>query len=83
MERTALLAPLVFALASLSACTPASHDAAYRSPTGSLSGTPQSPNSLPEGASVNSPLTSRTGAVETTPVVPSTTPAGRRGNSYY
>ena len=82
MKRITLLASLVFALASLSACTPIDRDAAYRSPTGSVSGMPQPANSLPEGASVNSPLTSRTGAIETTPIAPSRTPAGQRGNSY-
>ena len=81
MQRTALLASLVFALASLGACTPINRDNAYRAPTGSLSGTPQSPNSLPEGASVNSPLTSRTGNVATTVTSPPV-PAERRVTPY-
>lgn len=86
MKRVVSLALSLFALAALGACASdnrASADAPpYRSPTGSLSGTPQSPNSLPEGASVNSPITSRAGNVQTTPVAPSGAPAGQRSNPY-
>lgn len=86
MKRIVPLALSLFALAALGACAPddraSAHAPPYRAPTGSLSGTPQSPNSLPEGASVNSPITSRAGNVQTTPVMPSGTPAGQRSNPY-
>lgn len=83
MKRLVLLAPSILALSWLSACTPeartAADEAPYRSPTGSRTGSPQPPNSLPEGAAVNSPLTSPTGAVATTPVGPA---AGSRATPY-
>lgn len=86
MKRIVPLALSLFALAALGACardTQTSADAPpYRAPTGSLSGTPQSPNSLPDGAAVNSPITSRTGNVQTTPTPPSGSPAGQRSNAY-
>lgn len=86
MKQIVPLALTVLAFASLSACGPnrmhqASDPPPYRSSTGSLSGTPQSPNSLPDGAAVNAPLTAPTGGVTTT-VPPSTAPVGRRSSSY-
>ena len=91
MKQAALLASAVFALASLGACAgPTDHS--MHSPTdhsmhpqpvssigsASSSAQPQPPNSLPEGAAVNAPLTSATGAVSTTTVAPTSGTAARR-----
>ena len=96
MKQAALLASSVFALASLGACArPTDHSHSMHSPTdhsmhpqpvssiggASSSAQPRPPNSLPEGAAVNAPLTSATGAVSTTTVAPTAgtaAPARRR-----
>lgn len=78
MKRIALFALPASALASLGACAgPAGtadhsmHARPVSSPTASAgSAQPQPPNSLPEGAAVNAPLTGGTGAIATTPVSP-------------
>lgn len=61
------------ALAALGACAYESTDPPVSSPTASRTAEPQPPNSLPEGAAVNAPLTPAAGNVATTRVGPSTT----------
>lgn len=72
MKRTALFVLPVLALAPLGACAPDGRSStdAYRASSAPASGTPQSPNSLPAGATVNAPLTRPTGEVSTVTTIP-------------
>ena len=86
MKQAALLASAVVALASLGAYARPTDHSMHPQPVSSIgsassSAQPQPPNSLPEGAAVNAPLTSATGAVSTTTVAPAAgtaAPARRR-----
>lgn len=74
MKSAVLLALPVLALGSLGACAP-SNPSTGQPPvstnvTGSSGTMPQPPNSLPDGAAVNAPLTRPTGVVGTTRVTP-------------
>lgn len=83
MEQAARLALPLFALASLSACAESADHSMHQRPVPTVgrssTAQPQPPNSLPEGAAVNAPLTSPTGVVATTPVSPAAGTAARRG----
>ena len=86
MKQAAPLASALFALASLGACAESADHSRHARPVPSVgrassSAQPQPPNSLPEGAAVNAPLTPATGVVATTPVSPAAgtaAPARRR-----
>ena len=81
MKRTALLVLPVLALASLNACAP-NGQSSMNASSAPRSGTPQPPNSLPEGATVNAPLTRPTGEVTTHTTTPPAATAGQRGSLY-